>query len=73
MDFVRNQLASGRRFRVLTAVDLCTQEALTLRAGTKLDGTDVVATLNDTAAQRGAPQRILCDNGIEFCGRIMDL
>lgn len=73
MDFVSDQLADGRRFRVLTVVDLFTREALVLRPGARLGGTDVVEALTRIAARRGVPTRIHCDNGSEFCGRIMDL
>jgi hypothetical protein len=38
LDFVSDQMTDGRRFRVLTVVDDCTRECLTLVADTSLSG-----------------------------------
>lgn len=73
MDFVADQLVNGKRFRVLTVLDVFTREALALEPGVHLGAADVVATLTRVAARRGAPRRIYCDNGSEFCGRLVDL
>jgi putative transposase len=73
MDFVADQLADGRKLRGLTVVDVFIREALCIRVGQRLRGEDVVEACNQLVAQRGAPVRVLVDNGSEFSGRLMDL
>jgi len=66
-------LIDGRRFLVLTIVDVFTRESLAVEAGASLKGTHVVEVLNRIRAQRGAPRMLFCDNGSEFSSQIMDL
>jgi putative transposase len=73
MDFVSDQLADGRRFRLLTIVDLFTRECLEILAGQSLRAEHVVQVLNKLKFQRAIPQRIYCDNGSEFVSGQMDL
>ncbi len=72
MDFVSDALADGRRVRVLTILDTCTRECLGLVSGQRLQGKHVAAALTRIGLQRGLPDRITCDNGSEFTGRVMD-
>ena len=72
MDFVADQLFDGRRFRVLTVVDVYSRECLTLLVGQSIKGDDVVRAMNDLRRHRGAPQTICVDNGSEFRSRAMD-
>ena len=46
MDFVTETLVSGRRFRILTILDLYSRECLGLVANFSLKADDVVAVLN---------------------------
>ena len=73
LDFMADQLTNGRRFRVLTIVDVFTRESLAVEVGPSLKGTDVVEVLNRIRARRGAPKMLFCDNGSEFSSQIMDL
>jgi putative transposase len=73
LDFVANQLANGQRFRALTVVDVFTRESVAIEVGQRLRGEHVVNVLNRLTAQRGAPTRLFCDNGSEFCSQIVDL
>ena len=73
LDFVADQLANGLRFRALTVVDVCTRESLAIEVGPRLRDEHVVTVLNRLTAHRGAPTRLLCDNGSEFCSQIVDL
>jgi putative transposase len=73
LDFMTDQLTDGRRFRVLTIVDVFTRESLAVEAGPSLRGTDVVEVLNQIRASRGTPKLLFCDNGSEFSSQIMDL
>ena len=66
LDFVSDQLACGRRFRILTVVDDFTRECLALIADTSLSGARAARELDRLAAERGRPQTIVSDNGTEF-------
>lgn len=72
MDFMSDQLADGRRFRVLTVLDVYTRECLALVAGQSIRGTDVAAVLSRIVEERETPEYIHCDNGCEFTSRAMD-
>jgi hypothetical protein len=62
MDFVRDQLFDGRRFRALTLVDNYSRECLEIEVGQNLKGIDVVAVMERIKELRGVvPQRIQCD------------
>lgn len=73
MDFVADQLHDGRKIKVLTVIDIFTRECLATTIGAKLRSENVVTTLTMIMKERGKPQRIFCDNGSEFSGRITDL
>jgi putative transposase len=72
MDFMADQLYSGRSIRILTLVDTYSRECLALRVGVTLKGDDVVETLNEVIRHRGAPRTIRVDNGTEFTSVVMD-
>jgi putative transposase len=65
LDFVADQLVDGRRFHVLTVVDLFTRESLAIEIGQSLKGEDVVGALNRIRLDRGVPKTLFCDNGAE--------
>ena len=65
LDFVHDQLATGRRFRVLNIVDDVTHEGLAV-VDTSISGRWVVRELTDLIARRGAPRIIVSDNGTEL-------
>lgn len=73
MDFVSDQLHDARKLRVLTVVDTFTRECLSTTVAPRLRSEDVVKTLTAIANNRGVPEKIFCDNGSEFTGRITDL
>lgn len=66
MDFVYDQLADGRRFRVFTVVDDFTRRTIVLRVGTSLPWSCVVEALQQAMQAHGTPQALVCDNGPEF-------
>ncbi len=72
MDFVADTLVGGRRFRVLTLVDLYNRECLCLKAGFSLKGKDVVCELQRLAARGRKPAIITVDNGTEFTSRELE-
>ena len=66
LDFVHDQLMTGRRFRVLNIVDDVTRECLRAVVDTSISGRRVVRELGDLIAERGAPKTIVSDNGTEL-------
>ncbi len=72
MDFTRDSLASGRKFRTLNLMDGYTREALWIEVDTSLPGLRVVQVLERVAQERGLPAAIQVDNGPEFISRAVD-
>jgi len=72
MDFTRDSLANGRKFRTLNLMDGYTREALWIEVDTSLPGVRVVQVLERVAQQRGSPTAIQVDNGPEFISRAVD-
>ena len=66
LDFVHDQMASGRRFRVLNIVDDVTRECLAAIPDTSISGKRVVRELTGLIAVRGKPGMIVSDNGTEL-------
>ncbi|WP_183986216.1 IS3 family transposase [Sphingomonas jinjuensis] len=66
LDFVHDQLVTGRRFRVLNIVDDVTRECLRAVVDTSISGRRVVRELADLIAERGRPKMIVSDNGTEL-------
>ena len=66
LDFVHDQLDSGRRFRVLNIVDDVTRECLASVPDTSISGARVVRELSALIARRGKPGMIVSDNGTEL-------
>ena len=65
-DFVMDQTADGRRLKFLPIVDEYTRECVDLRVERSLTASDVVETLRQRIAERGAPKYLRSDNGPEF-------
>ena len=66
LDFVHDQFANGRRFRVLNIVDDVTRECLAAIPDTSISGKRVVRELDALVARRAPPKTIVSDNGTEF-------
>jgi putative transposase len=66
LDFVHDQLTTGRRFRVLNIVDDVTRECLRAVVDTSISGRRVVRELSELIAERGAPKALVSDNGTEL-------
>ena len=73
MDFVHDQLATGRRLRILTVVDTYSWLSPVVEPRFSDRGEDVVATLEKACQQIGYPKVIRVDNGSEFISPDMDL
>ena len=71
VDFVHDRLRYGRRLRILTLVDDCTRESLTIETDFGFSSQRLVRTLEAVAALRGYPQTLIADNGPELCSLAM--
>jgi len=69
LDFVADQLADGRRFRILVVVDDFTRECLALVVDTSLSGVRVARELDALIITRARPLMIVSDNGTELTSR----
>jgi len=71
MDFVSDQLANGRRLRVLNIVDDFTRECVLQVVDFSISGERVARALDDLAESRPLPSTLVCDNGPEFTSKAM--
>ena len=72
MDFVSDALFDGRPFRCFTLVDDFTRECPAIEVAHSLPAWRVIHVLERIAVDRGLPKSIVCDNGPEFAGKVMD-
>jgi putative transposase len=72
MDFVHDQLTSGRKFRVLTVIDKWHRQCVALEADFSLTGKSVVNAMNGIARERNLPYAITVDHGTEFTSKTLD-
>jgi putative transposase len=73
MDFVHDQLATGRKIRILTIVDTFSRYSPATDPRFSYRGEDVVRTLEIVCRQTGYPKSIRVDQGSEFISRDLDL
>ncbi len=73
MDFVHDQLATGRKLRILTVVDTYSRYCPVIDPRFSYRGEDVVNTLERVCSEIGYPKVIRVDQGTEFVSRDMDL
>lgn len=71
MDFVSDQLANGRRFRVLNIVDDFSRECVGQVVDVSISGMRVTRYLDELAGRRRLPKVIVCDNGPEFTSKAL--
>ena len=73
MDFVHDQLATGKKIRVLTVVDTFSRFSPVIDPRFSYRAEDVVQTLERVCAAIGYPKTIRVDQGSEFVSRDLDL
>lgn len=73
MDFVHDQLATGRKLRVLTVVDTYSRLSPVIDPKFRYRGEDVAQTMDRVCARIGYPNTIRVDNCSQFVSREMDL
>lgn len=66
LDFVHDQMANGRRFRILNITDDITHECLGAIPDTSISGQRVARELTAIIERRGRPGMIVSDNGTEL-------
>jgi len=66
LDFVHDQFACGRRFRILNVIDDVTRECLAAIPDTSISGRRVARELTTLIERRGKPGMIVSDNGTEL-------
>jgi putative transposase len=72
MDFMSDGLWNGRKFKVLTILDIFTKEGLAIEVDTSINGYRVTRVLDWLILTRGCPAVITTDNGPEFAGIVLD-
>jgi putative transposase len=71
MDFVSDQLANGRRFRVLNIVDDFSRECVLQVVDFSISGQRLARELDQLSEHRPLPRTIVCDNGPELTSKAM--
>ena len=66
MDFMHDQLADGRNFRLLNILDDYNREGLGIEIDFSLPSARVIRTLERIIQWRGKPAALRCDNGPEY-------
>ena len=70
---MHDQLATGRKIRVLTMVDTVTRFAPAIEPRFSFKAADVVEVLERVGREHGFPKAIRVDQGTEFVSRDLDL
>ena len=73
MDFVHDQLSTGRKLRILTVIDTFSRFSPVIDPRFSYRGEDVVTTLDLVCKSVGYPETIRVDQGSEFISRDLDL
>lgn len=71
MDFMHDQLADGRSYRLLNVIDDFNREALAIEVDLSLPASRVIRTLDQIIEWRGQPEKIRCDNGPEYISHLL--
>ena len=71
VDFVHDQFAPGRRFRIFNVIDDVTKECLAAVVDTSISGRRVARELTALIARRGKPELIVSYHGTEFTSNAM--
>jgi len=71
MDFMHDQLADGRTFRLFNVIDDYNREGLGIEVDLSLPSLRVTRALDQIIEWRGKPSRIRCDNGPEYISQTL--
>lgn len=70
MDFVHHKESNGQPYKMLTAMDEYTRQALSVHVGTKLGSVEVLEVFYPLIIKHGKPAHIRSDNGPEFVSEL---
>ncbi|MBF0243231.1 MAG: transposase family protein [Desulfamplus sp.] len=73
LDFVSDNLTTGKRFRALNVIDEFNREALRIEVDTSIPAKRVLRTLEEIAQWRGYPKALRTDNGPEFISELIGI
>lgn len=71
MDFMHDQLADGRSYRLFNVIDDHNREALAIEVDLSLPAERVIRVLNNVIGWRGKPKAIRSDNWPEYIGHTL--
>lgn len=71
LDFVHDQLADGRRIKILNIVDDYSRVCVAQVVDTSISGARMARCLGELVQTRGLPRRIVMDNGPEMTSKAM--
>jgi putative transposase len=71
MDFMHDQLADSRSYRLFNVIDDFNREGLVIEVDFSLPASRVVRALDQVIEWRGKPNRIRCDNGLEYISNLL--
>jgi putative transposase len=71
VDFIGDQLANGRRFRVFSAIDDFSRECVVQITDFSISGERWVRELDQLARTRSLPGAVILDNGPELTSKAM--
>jgi putative transposase len=71
IDFVSDQLADGRRFRILNIVDDFSRECVGQIVDSSISGARLARYFQEISSYRPLPRGVVCDNGPELTSKAM--
>jgi len=71
MDFMHDQLQTGRSYRLFNVIDDFNREGLAIEVDFSLPAERVIRALNQVIEWRGKPLCIRCDNGPEYISHLL--
>ena len=71
MDFMHDQLADGRSYRLFNVIDDFNREGLAIDVDFSLPAARVMRSLDQVIEWRGKPKQIRCDNGPEYISALL--
>lgn len=71
MDFMHDQLADGRSYRLFNVIDDFNREGLAIDVDFSLPAARVMRSLDQVIEWRGKPKQIRCDNGPEYISGLL--
>ena len=71
VDFMSDQLANGRRFRILNLVDDFSRKCVGQIVDTSISGARLARYLDQLGERQQLPKTLVCDNGTELTSKAM--